>query len=108
MKTIVKTIVLSSFMAASLLFISCQKDMNSGNNVQYASLLSVSGDGTTSVITVNVKSAFVQKSGLSESELASLLKMKEEENWHVMFIRFFISNGEVRFFRTYQQQRVIT
>jgi len=79
MKTIVKTIVLSSFMAASLLFISCQKDMNSGNNVQYASLLSVSGDGTTSVITANVKSAFVQTSALSESELASLLKMKEEE-----------------------------
>ena len=79
MKTIVKTIVLSSFMAASIGFISCQKDMNGANNVQYASLLNVSGDGTTSVIAANVKSAFVETSALSESELASLLKMKEEE-----------------------------
>jgi hypothetical protein len=79
MKTIVKTIVLCSFMAASLGFISCQKDMNGANNAQYASLLNVSGDGTTSVIAANVKSAFVETSALSESELASLLKMKDEE-----------------------------
>jgi len=79
MKTFVKTIVLSSFMAASIGFISCQKDMNGANNVQYASLLNVSGDGTTSVITANVQSAFVETATLSESELASLLKMKEEE-----------------------------
>ena len=79
MKTIVRTIVLGSFIAASLGIISCQKDMNGTNNAQYASLLNVSGDGTTSMIAANVKSAFVETSALSESELASLLKMKEEE-----------------------------
>jgi len=79
MKTIVRTIVLGSFIAASLGIISCQKDMNGTNNAQYASLLNVSGDGTTSVIAANVKSAFVETSALSESELAFLLKMKDEE-----------------------------
>ena len=79
MKTIVKTVVLSSFIAASLVFVSCQKDMNSANNLKYASLLNVSGNGTTSVIAANVQSAFVETSALSDSELASLLIMKEEE-----------------------------
>ena len=79
MKTIVKIIVLSSFLAATLVVSSCQKDKGNSNNAQYASLLNVSGDGTTSVIAANVQSAFVETSALSESELASLLKMKEEE-----------------------------
>ena len=79
MQIIVKTIVISSFMAASLVFSSCQKDMNNSNDAQYASLISVSGDGTTSVIAANVKSAFIETSALTETELASLLKMKEEE-----------------------------
>ena len=79
MQKIVKTIVINSFMAASLVLSSCQKDMNNSKNVQYASLISVSGDGTTSVITDNVKSAFIETSALTETESASLLKMKEEE-----------------------------
>lgn len=74
-----KIIVISSFMVASLVFSSCQKDMNNANNDQYASLLNVSADGTTSVITANVKSAFIETSALTETESASLLKMKEEE-----------------------------
>ena len=79
MKTIVKTIVLSSFMAASVVLCSCQKEMNNSDNAQYASLLSVSGEGTTSLIEANLKSAFVETSALTETELASLLKMKVEE-----------------------------
>lgn len=79
MKTIVRTIILSSFMAASLVLISCQKDMNGVNNAQYASLLNVSTDGTTSVIETNMLAAFVETPILTDSELTSLLKMKEEE-----------------------------
>ena len=79
MKTIVKTIVISSFMAASVVLCSCQKEMNNSDNAQYASLLSVSGEGTTSLIEANLKSAFVETSALTETELASLLKMKVEE-----------------------------
>jgi hypothetical protein len=48
-------------------------------NEQYASILAVSGDGTTSVIEANLKSALVETSDLTDSEMASLLKMKEEE-----------------------------
>lgn len=79
MKTIFKMMVISSFIAASLVLSSCQKDMNGSNNEQYASLLNVSGDGATSLIEANMKSAFVETPVLTESELASLLKMKEEE-----------------------------
>ncbi len=78
MKTSMKSIVMSGFIVASLLVASsCQKD--DMNAVQYGSVLSVSGDGTTSVIEANLKSALVETADLTESELASLVKMKEEE-----------------------------
>lgn len=80
MKTSMKSIVISGFIAASLLVASsCQKDDMNAENAQYASILAVSGDGTTSVIEANLKSALIETSDLTESELASLLKMKEEE-----------------------------
>jgi hypothetical protein len=80
MKTSMKSIVISGFIAASLLMASsCQKDNMNAENVQYASVLSVLGDGTTSVIESNLKSALIETSDLTDGELTSLLKMKEEE-----------------------------
>jgi len=80
MKTSMKSLVVSSFMVASLLVVSsCQKDAMNSENVQYADVLTVSGDGTTSVIEANLKSALIETSALTDSELASLLKMKDEE-----------------------------
>jgi hypothetical protein len=75
-----KSLVISSIVVASLFVTSsCQKDDMNVENDQYASILAVSGDGTTSVIEANLKSALVETSDLTDSELASLLKMKEEE-----------------------------
>ena len=75
-----KSLVIGSLMVASIVVASsCQKDDMNGENAQYASILAVSADGTTSVIEANLKSAMVETSDLAESELASLLKMKEEE-----------------------------
>lgn len=75
-----KSLVISSFVVASLFVTSsCQKDDMNVENEQYASILAVSGDGTTSVVEANLKSALVETSDLTDSELASLLKMKEEE-----------------------------
>lgn len=75
-----KSIVIGSFMIASLLAAtSCQKSDMNAENPQYASVLNVSDDGTTSVIEDNLKSAMIETSALTDSELASLLKMKEEE-----------------------------
>jgi hypothetical protein len=80
MKTSMKNLVIGSFMVASLFVaISCQKDNMNADNAQYASVLAVSSDGTTSVIEANLKSALIETSALTDSELASLLKMKEEE-----------------------------
>jgi len=75
-----KNLVIGSFVVASLLVASsCQKDNMNAENAQYASVLSVSTNGTTSVIEANLKSAMVVTSDLTDSELASLIKMKEEE-----------------------------
>jgi hypothetical protein len=80
MKTSMKNLVIGSFIVASLFVASsCQKDNMNAENAQYASVLAVSSDGTTSVIEANLKSALITTSDLTDSELASLLKMKEEE-----------------------------
>ena len=80
MKTSMKSLVIGSFMVASLLVASsCQKDNMNTENAQYASVLAVSADGTSSVIEANLKSALITTSDLTDSELASLQKMKEEE-----------------------------
>lgn len=80
MITSLKNVVVSGFLIASLFVASsCQKDDMNAENIQYASVLSVSGDGTTSLIEANLKSALIETSDLTDSELASLLKMKEEE-----------------------------
>lgn len=75
-----KTLVLIGVLfASSLAFSSCQKENMNSDNAQYASILAVSDDGTTSVIEANLKSAMITTSSLTDGELASLLKMKEEE-----------------------------
>jgi hypothetical protein len=80
MKTSIKNVVISFFLFASIAIASsCQKDAMNAENAQYASVLNVSADGTTSVIEANLKSALIETSVLTDSELASLLKMKEEE-----------------------------
>lgn len=80
MKTSMKSLVISFLLLASIVVVSsCQKDDMNAENAEYASVLSVSGDGTTSVIEANLKSALIETSALTDSELASLLKMKEEE-----------------------------
>ena len=75
-----KNVVISFFLFASIAVLtSCQKDAMTSENPQYASVLSVSTDGTSSLIEANLKSALIETSDLTETELASLLKMKEEE-----------------------------
>jgi hypothetical protein len=78
MKTNIKALVISGF-AIVASFTSCQKDMLNSDNVQYASVLDVASDGTSTVISQNMQSAFVETSILTDKEVASLQKMKEEE-----------------------------
>lgn len=78
MKISVKNLVFGSLMVAFIVVLSsCQKDAM--KNAQYASILAVSADGTSSLIESNLKSAMIETSALTEGELASLLKMKDEE-----------------------------
>jgi len=80
MKTISRTMVISGFIATSfIVFSSCEKSMDNEKSAQYASVIDVLSDGTTSVIETNVQSAFIETIVLTDSELTSLLKMKEEE-----------------------------
>jgi hypothetical protein len=80
MKAILKTIGISLFMATSSIFTtSCEKDMMNSDNIQYATLLDVSLDGTSTVISKNMETVMVETPDLLDNELNSLLKMKEEE-----------------------------
>ena len=80
MKTIFKTIGLSLFMvASSILTISCEKDMKNSDNIQYATLLDISLDGTSTIISKNMETALMETPELLDNELNTLLKMKEEE-----------------------------
>jgi hypothetical protein len=80
MKTTISKIVTGSFIAiAALTISSCEKDMSNSENMRYSSIIDVAGDGTTSVMHSNMQLAFVETAALTETELTSLLKMKEEE-----------------------------
>jgi hypothetical protein len=80
MKISIKALVISGFLTASLTFAtSCEKEMGNSDNAQFANVLDVSTDGTSTVINQNMQSAFVETPYLNESELTSLIKMKDEE-----------------------------
>lgn len=76
MKTNIKTLIACG-LATTIVFASCQKDML--NSEQYAGILDVSTDGTSTVINQNMYSAFVEAPDLTGLELTTLLKMKDEE-----------------------------
>jgi hypothetical protein len=79
MKATGKILVSAGLILATLgMLSSCQKEM-SDSGAGYASVLDVSDNGTSTVISQNMQSAFVETPDLSEAELAILLKMKEEE-----------------------------
>lgn len=54
---------------------SCQKE----DSAQYAGILDVSSDGTSTVISQNMALVLTENSNVSTDELSSLLKMKEDE-----------------------------
>jgi hypothetical protein len=77
MKTNLKTLLISG-VAAVTLFTSCQKDPST-DPVQYAEVLAVTADGTSTFISKSLQSAFVATNDLTDAELASLIKMKNDE-----------------------------
>jgi hypothetical protein len=81
MKTrICKNLGLISMIAAALaVTTSCEKGSLDPESEQYVSIIDVAWDGTTTVNEGNLKSTLVETPALSETELAVLLKMKEEE-----------------------------
>ncbi|NJK96990.1 MAG: DUF2202 domain-containing protein [Bacteroidales bacterium] len=78
MKTNIKVLGISVFMVLAM-FTSCQKDMLSSDTLNYAAVLDVSADGTSTVISQNMQAAFLETPDLTDAEIASLKKMKEEE-----------------------------
>lgn len=80
MKTYIKNLVIGSLLVFSFVLAgSCQKDAVNVANERYASVINVMADGTSTVVEANLKSAFIATPALTVDELASLLKMKEEE-----------------------------
>jgi hypothetical protein len=66
--------------AALALTTSCeQEEVGSNSNAQFASILNVETDGTSSIIHSYAMYAYLETPALTETELAVLLKMKNEE-----------------------------
>jgi hypothetical protein len=80
MKPIMKSFAMAGIIATLFLgFTACEKEQMISEDVQYASILKVAEDGTTSVIEENLKSALIETPDLAEGELDILLEMKQEE-----------------------------
>lgn len=78
MKTNIKMFVLSGFAMIATLT-SCEKDMQNADSYQYASVLDVATDGTSTMLYQPMQAAFVETAALSDSEREQLLQMKDEE-----------------------------
>ena len=80
MKTNLRNLVMGSLLIAAIgLAGSCQKESATNESPEFASVLNVLADGTSTFNEANLKSGFLSTAELSASDLASLLKMKEEE-----------------------------
>jgi hypothetical protein len=80
MKTQIRSIVVSGLVVTGLMMLnSCQKENMSDEGLQYASVIDVEEDGSTSVIEANLQSALVETETPASDELALVLKMKDEE-----------------------------
>jgi hypothetical protein len=80
MKTQIRSIVVSGLVVTGLMMLnSCQKENMSDEGSQYASVIDVEEDGSTSVIEANLQSALVETETPASEELALILKMKDEE-----------------------------
>jgi len=80
MKTIFRSFIISGLI--SMLFVgfsACEKNPPKNDDITYASILNVSDDGTSSLIDANLKSGIVETGPLTDSELAALQSLKEEE-----------------------------
>jgi hypothetical protein len=76
----IKTWLIGGFITATLAFTtSCEKDGMNSENAQYASVLDVLTDGTSTVINANMQSAFIETPGITDSEINSLVRMNAEE-----------------------------
>jgi len=80
MKTNVKYRAISvAIFTLSLGLGACENEQMRYENDNYASILKVAYDGTTSVIEANLQSVLIETPSISEDEMAVLLEMKEEE-----------------------------
>lgn len=81
MKTKINQRMMLSLLVGSIfLFASCtQQDALKTSKSTFGSVIQVASDGSTTVLTNNLLAAFTPTSSLTDQELSTLLKMKEEE-----------------------------
>lgn len=64
---------------ALMMLASCQKDMKGTDDYQYASVIQVASDGTTTFIDNNLKMLLTGNTALADTLASSLVKIREEE-----------------------------
>ncbi|MGC9150590.1 MAG: DUF2202 domain-containing protein [Microbacter sp.] len=81
MKTKMNRWMMLGFLVSSVLMLtSCtQQDALNPQKTTFGSVIQVASDGTTTVSTDNLLAAFAPTASLTDAELTTLLKMKEEE-----------------------------
>jgi hypothetical protein len=80
MKTTFKTIAIVSFLTSSVILThSCEKNTNSDGSDMFAPFLSVSADGTSSIIEEKMLQALMVTAVITDDETNSLVNMREEE-----------------------------
>jgi len=80
MKTIIRSLIISAFISVLFAgFSACEKNPPKNEDSLYAAILTVSEDGTSSLIDEYLKSGLVETGPLTEAELEALRSLKEEE-----------------------------
>lgn len=74
-----KIVAVNLLLATGFIFSSCEKNSLSAAGEQYAAVLSVSADGTSTVVDATLKAAFIPTAALDVTDLSILTKMKDEE-----------------------------
>jgi hypothetical protein len=78
--TINQWMMLAFFLSSVMIFTSCtQQDALNPQKTSFGSVIQVAPDGVTTVSTNNLLAAFTSTASLSDTEVAMLLKMKDEE-----------------------------
>jgi hypothetical protein len=96
----IKNLATGFLIASSFLFNACEKNSLPKATEQYAAILEVSADGTSTISDLSLKSALIATTAPDAAELAILAKMKDEEKLaHDVYVALYAKWNQTIFSR---------